>query len=746
MDYLALERKVNDFYYNEVIKSAEKVNEICYKELNEYATLHPDEFGIKLKLVQYKTIAKNIVPMIIEDIPYYYETGFLHPFSNGAFYRSLDHANGWTFNRNLKVYEVDDEREVQRKAISTFVTMPARYLDMQHYKIPHKKIFEKGLKGVYEEALESLKTAKTDSERDFLEVASQGVLVLRDIMLKFYEVAKQKYENASDNDSQKPIYKKIMDASIRVPWEKPQSVYEGLATLAFMRTVLGSLEGVGFNSFGRVDVLLAPLYENDKKRGVSDEEIYDDIIKFLLIWEAHVDKSVIMEGVMDYEYENSLNLGGVDENGGEVFNPITKMMLLACDELGNTIPKIKCRYSSKSSNEYLKMISDPLLKSRSTILYCNDDVIIPALKAQGFDEKQIYDYTVSGCWDVSLDDYYKAQCGQFLNALKVLSWSMKIDNKEFIKNAKIDFKTIENAQNFEEVYSAVISNMLAVMRKKAELESVGIINGAQINPLPIYSALMYGPLEKKRDYTQGGGTYNWESVYIGALADTIDSLLSIKELCFDKKIISLPQLISECEQNFPNEAIRQLCLNVSHYGDGKEQSSKMFARFCKDIYDGSRDFPTSYGGDWKIGSYLYTEVVNWGIGLKATPNGRKLGDLVSQGFTPSRLNRIDAVTTVFDSLRYFDSTDFSGGTVINVVLPPKNVNSDILVDFLRASASTGASTLQINCVSKEELIAAQKEPEKYSHIIVRVYGFSARFVSLGKKYQDEFISRNFHTV
>ena len=141
-----------------------------------------------------------------------------------------------------------------------------------------------------------------------------------------------------------------------------------------------------------------------------------------------------------------------------------------------------------------------------------------------------------------------------------------------------------------------------------------------------------------------------------------------------------------------------------------------------------------------------SEVVYWGEGLKATPNGRRRGEQVSQGFTPSRLTEIDAVTSVFDSLRYFDPTSFSAGNVISLALPPKNLNLDILVGFLRASASTNATTLQINCVSKEELLAAQKEPEKYSHIIVRVYGFSARFVSLGKKYQDEFISRNFHSV
>ena len=746
MDYLALERKLNKFYYTDVIDSAKKVNEICYKELDEYAEAHPDEFGMSLKLVQYRTIAKNITPMLLEDIPFYFETGFLHPFSNGAYYRSLKHANGWAHNRNLKAYKDDELRTVQRKAISSFVTMPECYLDIQHFKIPHKKIFEKGLKGVYEEATEALKGAKTDSEREFLQTAAQGLLVLRDIMLKFHNVAKEKYQAANDTDTQKPVYKRIMDASCRVPWEKPQSVYEGLATLAFMRTVLGSLEGVGFNSFGRVDVLLAPLYESDKRRGVSDAEIYDDIIKFLLIWEAHVDKTVIMEGAIDYEYENSLNLGGVDENGNEVFNGITKMILSACDELGNTIPKVKCRYSSKSSDEYLKMISAPLLKSRSTILYCNDDVIIPSLKAQGFSEKLIYDYTVSGCWDVSLDDYYKAQCGQFFNALKVLLWTMRVEDSELIENAGINFKTLENAKSFDEVYDAVIGNILAIMRKKAELESAGIINGAQVNPLPVYSSLMYGPLEKRRDYTQGGGTYGWECIYIGALADTVDSLLSIKELCFDKKAIALSELIRECEQDFPSEKVRRMCLNVSHYGDGGEESSKMLARFCKDIYDGSRDFPTAYGGEWKIGSYLYSEVVYWGEELKATPNGRHLGDQVSQGFTPSRLTEIDAVTTVFDSLRYFDPTNFSAGNVISIALPPENLTLDIMAGFLRASASTNASTFQINCVSKEELLTAQKEPEKYSHIIVRVYGFSARFVSLGKKYQDEFISRNFHSV
>ncbi len=745
MKYTKLKDKLNSYYLKQAPLNAEKLQEECYSVLDKFFDENPKLNNYELKSKQYSVITENIEPVLFDDMPFYFETGALHPYSDGHFLRGMRHANGWLIEHNRSLPQ-EENREMYESHLANIeeqlICSNDIYMDLEHFKLPFKKILKKGLKGVYDEACAMLSNCESEEERDFINCAMQGLLSLKQISEKFSDSANEKLKSTTDEKQIKTL-KLIADTAKRVPWNKPETVYEGLETLAFMRKVLGSIEGIGYASMGRVDVLLAPLYENDKKNGVSDEEIYELICKFLSIWDSHVDKNKKMEGYADYEYENGITVGGCDENGNEVFNKITKFFLEGHFELDNMYPKIKCRYSVNSSEEYLALINRPILNQKSILLYCNDDAIIPAIERHGFDKNHAMDYTVTGCWDVSIDDYYKAQGGQYVNTLKAVEWAMHMP-KDKLARCGLSFKSIADCKTFDEVYDNVLHNILEIIKKKAQDEAEGTRNWSRIAPFCVTSALMYGPLEKRRDYTNGGSTYNWENMFLTAFPDTIDSLLAIKTLCFDKKVCTINELIDACKNNWQDKSLRGKALNSPFYGDGSEESAKMLAKITEDIYVKTRNLPSAYGGQWQIGSYMYTEIIWWGKNILATPNGRFDGDMLSQGFTPSRLHKIKSVTDVFAGLKYFDYTLLSQGAVINVVLPASKMNEKLMNAFLRGCASSKASILQINCVNKEDLLAAQKDPEKYDNIIVRVCGFSAQFITLSKDYQDEFLSRNFY--
>ena len=139
----------------------------------------------------------------------------------------------------------------------------------------------------------------------------------------------------------------------------------------------------------------------------------------------------------------------------------------------------------------------------------------------------------------------------------------------------------------------------------------------------------------------------------------------------------------------------------------------------------------------------YTEILWWGKETLATPDGRKNGDCFSQGLTPSRLKRIPCVNDVINSMLVLEPSTMASNSVMNIILP-SNISLDRCEDFLRVVANTAIQSLQLNCTSKEELLDAQKNPEKYPNLIVRVTGFSAKFTSLSNEWQDEVISRNFY--
>lgn len=743
-DYMALKAKLNKYYMEDVQEKVDALREKCFAELDKFSEANPGLNAYQLKAEQYDCIVKNMEPIFFEEIPFYFEFGSLHPFCNGLWSRGgIVHANGWVRQKFLPEYEKIEGRDEYLALCGEKCVLGGSYLDVEHFKTPFKKIFAGGLSSVYEEAKAALDKCENDEERDFLNSAMRGLLALKRLAEKCSDKAYALLENTTDEKERESLTL-IAETAKRVPWNKPETLYEGLATMAFMRKGMGSIEGIGFNSFGRVDVHLYPLYEKDKARGVSDEVLYDYISKFLLIWDAHVDKTKIMSGYGDYEYENALTIGGCDIDGNEVFNKITEFILTAHSQLDNMYPKIKCRYSGKSSPEYLTLISKPILSQKSILLYCNDDVNIPSLERNGFLHEHAYDYDVTGCWGLAIDDYYKEQGGQYLNTLRALEWSMYMPEDKLRACGLDDFKPIANLESFEEVYDAVVHNVVAFAKKKAEHEARGCRMVSKAFPVPLASSFIFGTIEKRKDYTNGGGTYNWENFLFAALPDTIDSLLAIKNLCFDKKLCTLKELIEACRNNWSDEKLRSAALASPSYGDSSEESSKLFGRFVDDVYNLTRDLPTSFGGKWQVGSYMYTEIIWWGKMIKATPNGRRDGDFLSQGLTPSRLHKIDSVTDVFSSLRYYDAEKLSQGTVINIILPTANISEAVMDGFLRGCAASGASILQINCVSREDLLAAQKDPQKYAHIIVRVTGFSAQFIMLSEDFQNEFLSRNYY--
>jgi formate C-acetyltransferase len=151
----------------------------------------------------------------------------------------------------------------------------------------------------------------------------------------------------------------------------------------------------------------------------------------------------------------------------------------------------------------------------------------------------------------------------------------------------------------------------------------------------------------------------------------------------------------------------------------------------------------TYGGKVHMGHLTYTEIRFWGEQTLALPDGRKDGEYFAQGLTPSRLKRIPCVHDVVNSLAKLDPSTMAANSVVNIILP-KNVTLDYCETFLRVAAKSALQSLQLNCTSKEELIDAQKHPEKYPDLIVRVTGFSAKFTSLSPEWQQEVISRNFY--
>ena len=242
----------------------------------------------------------------------------------------------------------------------------------------------------------------------------------------------------------------------------------------------------------------------------------------------------------------------------------------------------------------------------------------------------------------------------------------------------------------------------------------------------------------------GGAKYNDDYQLLFGLPNIVDSLMSIKTLVFDERKYTLAEYLDAVRANWEGyEDMRLEATRCHGWGDGNEDSCALATRFNNDLYTIFNKKVGTYGGKVHMGHLTYTEIRWWGEKTLATPDGRKSGECFSQGLTPSRLKRIPHVSDVINSMATLDPSAMAANSVVNIILP-NNITLDQCEGFLRAVSGTAVQSLQLNCTTKEELLDAQKHPEKYPHLIIRVTGFSAKFTSLSKGWQDEVISRNFY--
>ncbi len=748
MNYNDLRNELKNYYRNEALTKAKDFAEKCFSVLDKRVAdgMTPTD----QKLLQYDVIANELEPVVFKNTPFYFETGALTAMSDGSYWAkggNFVQAGGWTFCRNQHLFKEQDEalwEKRTRQGNELLYLICGPYNDTtQHFNFNNRPIFESGLSGIYDSARAEMQNAETEKEREFLKSVCEAMLQIKKTAEKFAKRAEELLLK-EENEKHRKNLRLIAETARRVPWEKPETLYEALNTLAFMRKIIGTFEGVGPNTFGRVDMDLYPFYRSDIEKGIlTKEEAYSLISQFLICFDMHYDHDIKMVGYADHELENNYVLGGCDSEGKPFYNELTEMFLSAVREEKIIFPKVKCRYSKESPKEYLDEIDKSVINGTSTVLYTNDDAMIPALVRQGVPLEEARDYLVTGCWSITLNGVEKYDHGTYLNILKSFEFALH-NRKDKMDYVGINFDSFDNAESFEELYATVVENCRRLFEERISITNKGGLIWDKVAPLPIFSSTLKDCIEQRKDFTSGGGRYHNEYLYCVGFPEIVDSLLAIKTLVFDEKKYTLAEMLNAVRNNWDGyENMRVEATLCAGWGDGSEDSCKLAKQFNDDLYAIASRLRGRYGGRVGIGHLTYTEIRFWGEKTLATPNGRKNGEYISQGLTPSRLKKIPSVTSVINSLAALDKTEMSGGNVVNIILSSTDMTLDICEAFLRTVTYSSTICLQLNCVTREQLLDAQKHPEKYPDIIVRVCGFSAKFTSLSKEWQEEVISRNF---
>lgn len=733
MSIEALRQELRDYYrtlsYDRLGRNG--FQSPLWPAMDEVAAAHPDYGPVRLKASMYEILAERFEPVLFKNSPFYSEMGLNVAESDGYPYLS---AAGWLLRRNHHLFKDADPAEYDRYLAANRHGLHLSYgpyPDIDHHCSSFSYVLTHGLVHAFGRAQDALAQCRNREETEFLEAAITGLLAVKKIAEKFASAA-ETAAVAADDPQQRRFMTMAAATARKIPWQPAETFYEALCALWFLHEVGASMDGVRLYVLGHLDRLLGGFYQRDLAAGrLTPDDAYDLLCRYMVYTDCKID---LERGVDDsfnrQEMGGTLILGGCDEQGQTVCNDVTFMVLKAHHEHKMLYPKLHCRIGKDSPDEYLAAINRDFLAGRNVISFLNDDGIIPAQIRAGKRPEDARCYVAGGCWEVIIEGCeHSAGANCYFNLGKIMDLSIHSDPEQE-REIGVTCRKLDDAPSFEAVYQTVLDNTVMAIRKMANAIRDNGSVWPQVNPSPLFSATLAGCLEQRRDYTTGSARYNPHGLPLTNLAVLLDSLLAIKDLCFDRKTHSLADLLTAVRADWQGrEALRAEALAGPHFGDDTDATNALARRLVADLHAQTRDLTNERGGPFQLGFYSYRDVIDWAHVTRATPDGRRAGDFLSQGLTPSRYRHCD-ITSAVNSVAALDLTACPANSVLTVSLPLGGVDAAALAGLERAVAASGLGMLQLNCVNKADLLDAQIHPERHRDLLVRLYGYSARFVNL----------------
>jgi len=523
-----------------------------------------------------------------------------------------------------------------------------------------------------------------------------------------------------------------------VPAHAPRTFHEALQSLRLMHAVTW-LSGHYHVGLGRFDQYMWPYLEADFREGRLDQTRAEELLAEFFI--AMNRDSDLYPGVQQGDNGQSLMLGGVTRSGESGINPLTWMALRAARDVAMIDPKINLRITKDTDLELLTLAAELTAQGLGFPQYSNDEVVIPALVAHGYDLEDARDYTVAACWEFIIP-------GKGMEVVNIGAVSMP---------AAVD-AAIRAGLAAGEDFASILQRVTVEMNKQVET-AVAAYRRLLLPPAPYYSVLMDGCLESGRDLSLGL-KYNNFGVHGACSANAADALAAVQRVVFTEQSIAPAELLAAMDANFVgHESLRRKLLEAPKVGNHDAEADAMlvalfdrFAEACKAVGGNGR------GGIVRPGSgsamyYVWLAAGHPGMRepwVGAMADGRQAGDYFSANLAPSPGVRIRGPISVLQSFSKIDSRRVCNGGPITLELSDA-VFADAealrkVALLVRTFALLGCQQLQLNTVNVAKLHDAKRHPERHRNLIVRVWGWSGYFCELEEPYQNHVIARHMFAV
>jgi len=628
------------------------------------------------------------------------------------------------------------------------------------HTVADDKIYKKGFLDFIDDIDKSLRSIdylnddeafEKEQQLKAMRICAQAIIRLAE---RYSEKAMEKAAAETD-PARKQELLKIAEITKRVPAHAPRTFWEALQAYWFVHIgVISELNTWDSFNPGRLDQHLYPFYKKEIEEGTLNHEFARELLQCFWVkfnnQDAPPKVGVTLKESGTYTDFANINVGGLKIDGTDGVNEVSYLLLDVIDEMRLLQPSSNIQLSRKSPDRFLRRAVDIIKKGWGQPSVFNADAVVEELLRQGKSIEDARCGGTSGCVEAGAFGKESYILTGYFNLVKVLEITMH-NGTDPMTGKKIGIETgdVSAFTSFEQLMEAYKKQMHYFIDIKIKGNHVIEKLYANLMPSPFLSIVISDCIRRGKDYNAGGARYNTTYIQGVGIGSVTDCLASIKYHVFDKKTMTMKELMNALERNFEGLSdIRNLFLNKTpKYGNDDPYADDIMQEVFNMYYNEVNERKNMKGGFYRIDMLPTTCHVYFGSVTGATPDGRLKGYPLSEGISPVQGADREGPTAVVKSASKMDHLR-TGGTLLNMKFTPGLLRDEngiaAVMNLIRTYFKLDGHHIQFNVIDRETLIDAQKNPEKHRNLIVRVAGYSDYFCNLNTDLQNEIIARTAH--
>lgn len=690
------------------------------------------------------------------------------------------------------------------RAIEHNIFTPGNYFynGVGHVTVKYEEVLAVGYEGIIKKAEQELSECNVGdgdyAERShFLQAVILSCQAVIEYARRYSTLAQEMAEQCTDAARKEELLR-IAENCSRVPAKGAQNFYEACQSFWFVQQLI-QLESSGHSiSPGRFDQYMYPYYKKDMENGNISREFAQELMDCIWVKLNDLNKcrdAVSAEGFAGYSLFQNLIAGGQNKEGEDVTNDLSFMCIQASMHVRLPQPSLSVRVWNGSPHEFLIKAAELTRTGIGLPAYYNDEVIIPSLQNRGLSLEDAREYNIIGCVEPQkagkTEGWHDAAFFNMCRPLELV-FANGEDKGEMVG---VPTGEVIEMSSFEEFYNAYKKQMEYCISLLVNADNAIDVAHAKRCPLPFLSCMVDDCLKRGKSVQEGGAVYNFTGPQGFGIANMADSLFAVRKLVYEEKKVTMEEMkealawnfgkgldqqsvsdtaeavfrkMKDAGQKIDENTVSSILKAVMNAQPGEEKMKRYeeihnmieeVPKFGNDIPEVdyfARDVAYTYtkplqnyknprGGQFQAGLYPVSANVPLGGQTGATPDGRYAHTPVADGVSPSAGKDVNGPTAAATSVSRLDHFIVSNGTLFNQKFHPSALSGreglEKFVALIRSYFDQKGMHMQFNVVDRDTLLDAQKYPEKYKHLVVRVAGYSALFTTLSRSLQDDIIRR-----